>query len=362
MKKTLFILNEGVYPYRTGGMEIFNYHLIRSLSEKGPIAYMGSHKYDFDSAEFVKSCTFKPTKFFTPLWLLIFLIFHKGYKQVVFSFSSAHWLVWKIYTITVKLLGLESIVVIHHGKEAPRIKTEIYKDFFKSAKTVVAVSDAIKDNYDKAYGLDCKIIYPLIPFKTASYSSEYYRDVYSVPRNSNVIIMVGTLKQMKNPQTLLKALMLFDKHELEFYKPYVVYAGSGPMVEELQQYVENQSISEYVKFLGIIPNDKICEIMCIADIYVIASDFEGTSVSLLEAMYNCKPIIASDVPGLRDMITDGTDGLLFDVKSATELKSKLIYFLSNSEFRNRMGMAAEETFKSKYDYAKIIDMYQDILR
>ena len=98
MGKVIFIINDGVYPYRTGGMEVFNYHLIRSLSHDMPIAYMAACPYDFDQAEFIKSCAWKPTKFFTPLWVFIYLMFHKEYRQVVFSFSAAHWMVWKIYT------------------------------------------------------------------------------------------------------------------------------------------------------------------------------------------------------------------------------------------------------------------------
>jgi hypothetical protein len=67
MSKVLFVINDGVYPYHTGGMEIFNYHLIRTLSADRQIAYMASHKYDFESAEFVRSCSLRPAKFFTPI-------------------------------------------------------------------------------------------------------------------------------------------------------------------------------------------------------------------------------------------------------------------------------------------------------
>ncbi len=361
MSKVLFVINDGVYPYHTGGMEIFNYHLIRTLSADRQIAYMASHKYDFESAEFVRSCSVRPIRLFTPLWLFVYLLFHREYRHVVFSFSAAHWLVWKIYALTVRFLRLESTVVIHYGKDVPADHSDIYRDFFASAKTVIAVSEDIKHNYDKAYGLDCKVVFPLIPFSEASQSSDFYRNIYSVPRNANVVAMVGSLKQMKNPRTLLEALILFDKHELETYRPHAVYAGDGPMEDDLKHFVEINGLSEYVTFLGVVPNDKVCEIMCMADIYLIASDFEGTSVSLLEAMFNAKPIVASDVPGLRNMIESGRNGLLYEVSSAVELKKCLIELFSDADKARKLGMAAKDSYNARYDYIKMIEAYKELL-
>lgn len=361
MNNVLFVINNGVYPHHTGGMEIFNYHLIKTLGADLRIAYMASHKYDFDSAEFVQNSSLRPIKFFTPLWFFIYLLFHREYTKIVFSFSAAHWLVWKLYTLTVRLLGLESTVVIHYGKDVPEDHPDVYRDFFSSAKNVIAVSEDIKHNYDKAYGLDCKVVFPLIPFRKASQSSDFYRKIYSVPEDANVIAMVGSLKQMKNPRTLLEALMLFDKQELETCRPHAVYAGGGPMEGELKHFAEANGLSEYVTFLGIVPNDKVCEIMCLADIYLIASDFEGTSVSLLEAMFNAKPVVASDVPGLRDMVESGRNGLLYEVSSAAGLKKCLMELLSDADKARKLGMAAEDSYKARYDYTKMVETYKEML-
>ncbi len=361
MSKVLFVINDNVYPYRTGGMEIFNYHLIKTLGTDLQITYMASRKYDFDSAEFVRSCPLRPSKLFTPLWLLIYLLFHREYRHIVFSFSAAHWLVWRLYTLTVRLLGLESTVVIHYGKDVPEEHPDVYRDFFSSAKNVIAVSEDIKHNYDKAYGLDCKVVFPLIPFRKASQSSDFYRNVYSVPEDTKVIVMVGSLKQMKNPRTLLEALSLFDKHEMDTYRPHAVYAGGGPMEGELKHFAEANGLSEYVTFLGIVPNDKVCEIMCMADIFLIASDFEGTSVSLLEAMFNAKPVVASDVPGLRDMVESGRNGLLYEVSSAAELKKCLMELLSDADKARKLGMSARDSYNDRYDYNRMVETYKELL-
>ena len=362
MNKVLFVINQGIYPYRVGGMEVFNYHLIKSLSEKDEdIAYMASVPYDFSGVHHIRSCSLKPTKLFTPLWVLIYLFFHPEYKTVLLSFSEAHWLVWRIYAFAIQILKLKAVVVIHYGKEVPSNHSNVYQKFFQSADTVVAVSDDIKKNYDAKFGLNCKVIYPLVPFKASLETSARYRELYGIPQDARVISMVGSLKQMKNPQRILEALSLFTVEERKIYQPFIVYAGEGPMMLELKRIVKENDLSEYVRFLGVVSNDKIGEIMTMSDLYLIASDFEGTSVSLLEAMYNSRPIIASDVPGLKDMIADGVNGLLYDVKSSEELKMCLIEMLSDMNKARKLGIAAKASYEHKYSYEKMLNDYKSIL-
>lgn len=362
MNKVMFIINDGVYPYHTGGMEVFNYHLIKSLSTEMPVSYIASQEYDFDSAKYVRLSSLKPTKIFTPLWMFLYLMFHREFKRVVLSFSAAHWLVWRIYELAIRILRLKATVVIHYGKTVPQDHFTIYSKLFRSAENVVAVSADIKDNYDTAYGINCKVVYPMIPFVKADKDSSCYRVKYHVPIDVNVISMVGSLKGMKNPQRIIEALCLFDKEELTKYKPYVVYAGAGPMIEELKFLVESKGLSEYVSFLGLIPNSQIREVMTMTDVYLIASDFEGTSVSLLEAMYNSKAIVASDVPGLRDMISNGENGLLYDVDSSAQLKECIIKLLKSKPDADRLGKAARYSYELKYDYGDVLNSYKNMLR
>lgn len=362
MNKVLFIINGGVYPYVVGGMEVFNYHLIKTISLSLDVSYMASRKYDFTTAQYIKSCPLKPTKLFAPIWLFCFLLFRRDYRNVVFSFSSAHWLVWKLSTLCVKLLKLQSTIVIHYGKAAPQEKHNVYRDFFKSAKNVIAVSEDIKRNYDAAYGISCKVLYPLVPFKFSKISRNDLRNKYGVPLDVNVISMVGTLKDMKNPQMVLKAISLFSREELEMFNPCVVYAGSGPMLDTLKLEAERLELNSRVKFLGVIPTHDIAEVMKMSDIYLIASDFEGTSVSALEAMFNSKPIIASNVPGLKDMFQHNINGVLYDVKDPDQLKASIIYLLANPEQARQLAESANELFNQRYNHNDMIKRYIEMMQ
>ena len=129
------------------------------------------------------------------------------------------------------------------------------------------------------------------------------------------------------------------------------------MVESLKEKAKEYGIAERVHFLGFVPKEDVNRIFKMADAYIIASDFEGTSVSLLEAMYNRKPIIASDAPGINDMITDGESGLLFKTGNAGEVKKHLITYFTQPQLAEMLSNGAYKVFESTYSYSKMIENY-----
>lgn len=363
MKKNnvLFLLNDGTYPHKTGGMEVFNYYLIKSLKERMDVRDYGSHPLDFQGTKHYSYRSIRPTKYLLPLQLFVHFLLHPSERNILVSFSSAHAIFWYLTALVIKFFGIKSTAVIHYGKDVPKDHPDYYRYFFKVQRHVVAVSEDIKKNYDAAFGTDCKVIYPLVPFVDAIEGKEYYRKKYDIPVDALVISMVGTVKGMKNPDTLIDTLAAMTNEEHTRIKPFAVFAGGGPMIEELKQRAEEKGIGSCVKFLGQLPKEDVGEIMALADIYLIASDFEGTSVSLLEAMYNKKKIIISRAPGLTDMITEGKDGLAFETRNAAELKDCIIDIARNPQQAEARAEAAFTTYKARYDYKMVVDAYEELL-
>lgn len=359
MEKLHFVLNKGVYPYRVGGMEIFNYYLIKSLKDEYDISYTSCKPLDLDGLDYNKCRDGIQTIFF-PLQLLIYLLRHKKLNMVIFSFSRMNWLIWYQYYLICKFLKKKYFVVIHLGDIPPKGHDRCYKIFLKHAKKVVAVSEGIKTNYDTKYGLNCKVIYPLVPFPESNLNRADLRQKYKINKDVNVICMIGSLKEMKNPDTILNALSLFTIEEKKVYKPYIIYAGNGVMIETLKQLVEEYQLKDSVSFLGNIPKEDVCEILKLADIYLIASDYEGTSVSLLEAMYNKKVIIASRAPGIINTIVENEECLMFEPRNAAVLKQCVIKVLSDEKLRINLSHNSYMHFLNDYDYRKVISSYKMI--
>ncbi len=361
MKDIIFYIGDGTYPSKVGGMEIFNYYLIKSLSYKFPISYIATKKYDYEGPEYIKSLNLRPIRLFFPFLLLFLLLRNRTkYDKVVFSYSAAHWSIWYSCYLVTKLLKKPYITVIHYGKQPPIKKESLYKKFFQNAEHVIAVSKDIKKNFDSKYGINSTVIFPLVPFSLSTQSKEELRAKYQIPINANILCMVGSVKTMKNPDTVLEAVAMMNEYEKKAYRPFILYVGSGHMVEELKMKIQDLGLSNYVKFLGFVPKERVNEIMRLSDIYVIASDFEGTSVSLLEAMYNKMPIIASEVPGITDTISEH-ECRYFPLKNAASMKDAITDILSSGSLRERISEAAYKRYLREYKYDNMIANYVTIL-
>lgn len=361
MNKIHFVLEGGVYPFVTGGMEIFNYYLIKHLSKDFKISYSSYKRLNIPNIDFFKCLKIVPTKFLFPVQLFIYLLCNRSIKTVIISYSAASWIVWYSYYVIFKLLHKDYIVVIHYGKEVPVDHINVYSKFFQSAKNVISVSDNIKKNYDKEFNINSTVILPLVPFEYCALTKDELRKEYGIPLERNVICMVGSVKDMKNPDTILRALLDFTEDEIHEVNPHIVYAGNGAMMQDLKQFVKEKRIEDRVTFLGIVPKENINEIYKMSDIYLIASDFEGTSVSLLEAMFNKMPIIASRAPGIIDTIKEGTECLMFKIKDYKELKDCIIKLLSDKVLVNQLADHAYNHFKCDYSYDDVIEKYIQLL-
>lgn len=360
-KKVLFVLGYKMYPDITGGMEVFNYRLIEAMQEKVDVSYTCGRDLGFDKARHLPLRCIRPEKWLFPLQVFSHLMRHRDIRSVVFSYSEASWVIWWLFTLLTRWLHLRSTIVIHFGNPHTGSSHKILSSFFHSAQTVIAVSKDIKRNYDAAFGLNCLFVPPAIPFGHSLESKVKIRKDWNIPQNAFVIAMVGSLKGMKNPDTAIDCLSSFSKEEITAVQPFLLYAGDGPMLPALRARTDSEGLNGKVSFLGRIPQDKVADVMACTDCFLISSDFEGTSLSLMEAMSNGLPILASDVPGLRDMITDGHNGLLFGRRDAASLKQSVLRYFRCPTLRSETGNNALADFTENYSFETVLNRYLDVL-
>lgn len=362
MKSIHFVLKSGIYPQRTGGMEIFNYFLIKTIRDRYNISYSAYFPLNFSELKYHRLFPFRPSKLFEPIQLFFYLLFHRHIQTIVYSFSRDYGVTWHLYRIVSEILKIDYIVIIHLGQKPFLDSQSSYiRRFLKKARTVIAVSSDIKQNYDFAFGVDCDVIYPLVPFDICDLKKDDLRSKYHIPQDSFVVCMVGTVKNMKNPDTIIKAISLMSVSERSGIKPFVVFAGGGDMILELKEMAAKLRVKDDILFLGNIPKEQVNEIYHMSDIYLIASDYEGTSVSLLEALFNSKPVIASKAAGIIDMVEDGSDCVMFKTHDANELRDKVLFLANNPMYRYRLANNAKQTYLKKYDYQNVIAQYEEKL-
>jgi glycosyltransferase involved in cell wall biosynthesis len=112
-------------------------------------------------------------------------------------------------------------------------------------------------------------------------------------------------------------------------------AGDGAERERLEKEVENLKVKKFVQFLGRIAHEKMPDLLSEVDIYVSTSLYDGTSVSLLEALASGTFPIVTNIPSNREWISDGENGFLVPIDQERFLAEKIVEAIRNQDLLER---------------------------
>jgi glycosyltransferase involved in cell wall biosynthesis len=152
---------------------------------------------------------------------------------------------------------------------------------------------------------------------------------------------------MKGLDTLLRAFLLLPQSRF-----HVVIIGRGPDEERLRQLAADLRISESVSFLGSVPNENLCDYLADADVYVFPSLTEGWPKSVFESMVMGKPIVASKIAGIAEVLEDGKSAILFEPSNPKDLAAKILKASDDKELASRLGENARSKAAKLYAQAK----------
>lgn len=166
-----------------------------------------------------------------------------------------------------------------------------------------------------------------------------------------VITTVGSFINAKGHIDALKAVCLLkEKIDKKFV---LLLVGGGYLKESYQQYIEENGIGEYVRFMGQIKN--VREILIASDVYVMTSKFEGLPISLLEALHCGIPAVVYNNYGLVDLVKDRTNGFVV-AADARLLAEKILLFLDKN-LQTRLGANASSIVRQEYSMEKSLDSH-----
>ncbi len=124
---------------------------------------------------------------------------------------------------------------------------------------------------------------------------------------------------------------------------------------------ERLGVAGSVHLLGERGADEVHRLLAAADLFVLPSRAEGISNALLEAMATGLPMVASDIPGNRDVVSDGGDGLLVAAGGGEALSAALGRLLDEPAQRAALGAAARRTVEGRFSLARTADRYLEVL-
>jgi glycosyltransferase involved in cell wall biosynthesis len=118
---------------------------------------------------------------------------------------------------------------------------------------------------------------------------------------------------------------------------YCVVAGSGELLESLKALIEREGISQHVILLGHVPRSKILSLIAVGDIFVMPSRSEGTPIALLEAASLKKPILATAVGGIPELVKNEEECLLVEAGNVSELINGIRRLIQDEALSERLG-------------------------
>ena len=230
-----------------------------------------------------------------------------------------------------KLCNIKAIIRTHHGKGImdsgfKYTLAEKLNKFFTDR--VIAVSEDLK-NYLISKKIKKEIITVIhnginVELIKPVKSINELKSAFDIKPEDQVIGAAGRLVPVKGYKYFLESA----RKILEVYNKVVfVIVGDGPLMHELDNQIKKLGITNKVKLLGF--REDIIDIMNIFDIFVITSLHEGIPMVLLEAMSLAKPIIATKVGGIPEIISDNQNGLLISPEDPETLATVCLGLIEN---------------------------------
>ncbi|MCX8036651.1 MAG: glycosyltransferase family 4 protein [Candidatus Sumerlaeia bacterium] len=178
--------------------------------------------------------------------------------------------------------------------------------------------------------------------------------------HSPVVVIVGRLREEKGHTVLFEALGYLRQ---KYPKILLAVAGDGSLRKTLERQAAETGLGACVCFLGF--RTDVPEILAAADLFVMPSLAEGLGTAAIEASAAGKPIVASRVGGICDVVRDGETGRLVPPGDAVALAQAMDAMLSDRAAAERMGQAARQfafaTFTLDALVKRNIALYREIL-
>jgi len=171
--------------------------------------------------------------------------------------------------------------------------------------------------------------------------------------------MLARMSETKDHITLIEAFRILIKKE-KFKNLRLKIAGDGAMKKQAMQKVNESGLSGMIDFSGMIPEIQSPSFLNSLTIYVHASFGETMSTSLMQAMACGKPIIASDVEGINNMIRPGETGILVPVKNKDELALQIEKLLDDPPLRKFLGQNSLQYALENFSNTRMFKHYTDL--
>jgi glycosyltransferase involved in cell wall biosynthesis len=228
---------------------------------------------------------------------------------------------------------------------------------FRNSKMLTAVSDHVFDELERYYSVSRKGVVlgngvneiQFSPLNKGS-DEQYY------------VLYVGRMEYRKGLYDLVRCAkqVCEERPDVSF-----ILVGNGPLAGSIVRESRRIGIARNVVLAGYVSESRLVELYQNASVCVIPSHYEGLPTVMLEAMSCGVPVVATDIGGQVDVISNGMNGYLVPVKSPRRMARIICALLSNENLRKTVGRAARRTIEERYTWdivsSRVLECYSRLL-
>jgi len=166
---------------------------------------------------------------------------------------------------------------------------------------------------------------------------------------------VARLSPQKNHALLLKA---FAQGPASDPKAHLVLVGEGTLRRQLEEQAQNLGVAGQIHFLGL--RTDISDVLSAMDVFVLSSDYEGSPLSVVEAMASGLPIVSTAAGGVPELFDNGKEGFIVQPGDVRGLSDAIALLLKDREARRSFGIAAARRAKENFDLSRMVRAYEEL--
>jgi glycosyltransferase involved in cell wall biosynthesis len=358
----------GTEPTRKGSNEFWALEVARQLAEKGwgvVLAYLSpptDNVREFLSAENVEFEVIPDTFKVSPHAIREFRRVLRKHSPRVVHFHYTGFL--NPYSWMAYWAGAQRILFTDHGsrpegfkaERAPWWKRQVMRLVNRPLETVICVSE---------FGYRCNVTRDLLPagrYKTIHNSvpisfvdetlncGEAFRRRYAIPSGRQIVLQVSWIIPEKGIPDLLRAAhrVIQENSQVQF-----VIAGEGAHRKEYTKLAETLNIAGHVTWTGRVEELFAEGVYAAADVVCQMSRWEEVFGAVIaEGMAYSKPMVATRVGGIPEVVREGSSGFLVDRGDTEAMADRILFLLRDTHERNRMGRVGRGIVESRFDMRK----------
>ena len=300
----------------------------------------------------------------------------KAFKKLVkiqkennYDIVHVHTPVASVYgrLLKTKFKNLKTIYTVHGFhflKGAPILNWAIYypieRIMAKFTDTIITINS---EDFERAKKFNIKNTYKvngvgvdLKKYNIDNLDRKIIRQGLNLKDDDFVILMIAEVNKNKNHKQMIDAIEILKNKGMDNIK--VLCAGDGAIFDEVKQYIKYKNSQENIHMLGF--RTDINELISACDIGILMSYREGLPRNIMELMACKKPVIGTDIRGIRDLVNDGINGYLVNVGDSEGTAKSIEKIYGDKKLLDVMSENTYESIK-KYCVDDVVNQLQEIL-